>query len=130
MELLSNPDLEQCESLAKDFAAAYSVGDPEALQRLSRLYNLKQTISLEELRGGVQRRLSRFSKSDFPRDALSFASAQLLVSQSYGFATTRSLFARAHRASTAQHFSITFRLTASKTFVRRPRRTQLMLPGC
>src|ERR1041384_282013 len=91
MELLSNPDLEQCESLAKDFAAAYSVGDPEALQRLSRLYNLKQTISLEELRGGVQRRLSRFSKSDFPRDALSFASAQLLVSQSYGFATWQAL---------------------------------------
>jgi ankyrin repeat protein len=91
MKVPAHQNLEICEKLAKDFVDAYSSGDSEALQRMAGYYNLDRPPTLEELRAGAQRRLSKLLGSELPQNDLSLPHAQLLVAHSHGFESWQAL---------------------------------------
>jgi ankyrin repeat protein len=83
--LSAHPDRGQYERLAEDFLSAYSSSDPEALGRIADYYNPDRPLTLEKLRAGAQRRLTKLLDSELHLHDLSLAHAQLLVAHSHGF---------------------------------------------
>ena len=74
--------LEQLENLVKDLVTGYR-GDADALQRLGDRFG--RSLTLEELREQVQRRLTTLPESSDTIAGCGLAEAQLMVARLYGF---------------------------------------------
>jgi len=84
-ELPARPNLERYKKLAKDLLKAYKSGDPAAIRRIKNHFQARGSLTWDELRSEMQRRLRKLSKSATLNTKLALADAQFLVARSYGF---------------------------------------------
>jgi len=84
-ELPARPSLERYKKLAKDFLKAYKTGDSAAIRRIKNHYRFETSLTSDELRSEMQRRLRKLSKSATRSEKFTLADAQFLVARSYGF---------------------------------------------
>jgi ankyrin repeat protein len=84
-ELPARPNRERYKKLAKDFLKAYKTGDSGAIRRIKNHYRLEGSLTWDELRSEMQRRLRKLSKSATLSARFALADALFLVARSYGF---------------------------------------------
>ncbi len=84
-ELPSRPNLERYKKLAKELLKAYNSGDSGAIRRIKKHYQVERSLSWDDLRAGIERRLGKLSNSAIPKARFALADAQFLIARSYGF---------------------------------------------
>jgi ankyrin repeat protein len=78
------PDLEKYESLARDLLFAYETGHAEAMQRVQE-YAGRSSLTWEELRAGVRRRLETIPDAEKPAGYFGIPHARWFIARQAGF---------------------------------------------